>query len=289
MNKKRKEKTPLFLPFSNQNDHDCLSVRKKTISFFSTAVVGSKCLCKFHFENTTSMFFSKAFIVSFWVSQLKSDSDTTSSSVCIPWPRSRKWLLIFRTGLCSNTFHWFTYFICNFYFNLAEFETLLYYVSKILFSHRCDFGFKYNCICKHHKDLSSVCLCVDLTTFSDLGSTRRRWWGAWALIHKLSLKKSLLRFALSLKAVCTHPIPQKVEKLRLNLCKPMLLPIYTFLSSCLHQQSKNGNFNTMQCSATLCKNLSREQLLHMLVSNALNDPGHSALMSCIQSIERYWR
>ena len=229
-------------------------MRKKTISLFSTAVVGGPSACASSTSKIPPQCFSqKLLLFPFGVSQLKSDSDTTSSSVCIPWPRSRKWLLIFRTGLCSNTFHWFTYFICNFYFNLAEFETLLYYVSKILFSHRCDFGFKYNCICKHHKDLSSVCLCVDLTTFSDLGSTRRRWWGAWALIHKLSLKKSLLRFALSLKAVCTHPIPQKVEKLRLNLCKPMLLPIYTFLSSCLHQQSKNGNFNTMQCSPTLYK------------------------------------
>ena len=221
------------------------------------------------------------------MSQLKSDSDTTSSSVCIPWPRSRKWLLIFRTGLCSNTFHWFTYFICNFYFNLAEFETLLYYVSKILFSHRCDFGFKYNCICKHHKDLSSVCLCVDLTTFSDLGSTRRRWWGAWALIHKLSLKKSLLRFALSLKAVCTHPLPQKVEKLRLVLCQTMLLPIYSFLSSCLHQQSKNGNFNTMQCSATLYKRCQGSNC--SICWWAMSSTTQVALMSCIQSIERYWR
>ena len=100
-------------------------------------------------------------------------------------------------------------------------------------------------------------------------------------------KKSLLRFALSLKAVCTHPIPQKVEKLRLNLCKPMLLPIYTFLSSCLHQQSKNGNFNTMQCSATLCKCCQGSNC--SICWWAMSSTTQVALMSCIQSIERYWR
>ena len=123
--------------------------------------------------------------------------------------------------------------------------------------------------------------------YSDLGSTRRRWWGAWALIQKLSLKKSLLRFALSLKAVCTHPLPQKVEKLRLVLCQTMLLPIYSFLSSCLHQQSKNENFNTMQCSPTLCKCCQGSNC--SICWWAMSSTTQVALMSCIQSIERYWR
>ena len=181
-------------------------------------------LRKYHFN----VFSQKLLFFPLGVSQLKSDSDCwwNNFKFCVypfPWPRSRKWLLIFRTGLCSNTFHWFTYFICNFYFNLAEFETLLYYVSKILFSHRCDFGFKYNCICKHHKDLSSVCLCVDLTTFSDLGSTRRRWWGAWALIHKLSLKKIIAPLCFKSQGSLHSSYPPESGKIKIKFVQTYAL------------------------------------------------------------------